>query len=410
MVKLATDITEAKLRAADAAGQLAAIGKAQAVIEFDMDGTIRTANDNFLRTLGYSLDEVRGRHHGMFVDDASRSSGDYREFWAKLQRGEYVVQEFRRIAKGGRDVWIQASYNPIQDLNGKPFKVVKYATDITAQVVMRKRMEEVLKGVANNAQSLATASGELSAVSQQMSSNAEETASQANAVSAAAEQVSANVQTVASGTEEMSASIREIAKSAADAARVASSAVSVAASTNRTVAKLGDSSAEVGNVIKVITSIAQQTKLLALNATIEAARAGEAGKGFAVVANEVKELAKETAKATEDISAKIEAIQADTRGAVNAIGEIGRIISQINDLQTTIASAVEEQTATTNEMTRNVAEGAKGSNEIARNITGVATAARDTTVGAARALEAARALSQMAVDLEALVSGFEKQK
>ena len=410
VVKLATDITEAKLRAADAAGQLAAIGKAQAVIEFDMDGTIRTANDNFLRTLGYSLDEVRGRHHGMFVDDASRSSGDYREFWAKLQRGEYVVQEFRRIAKGGRDVWIQASYNPIQDLNGKPFKVVKYATDITAQVVMRKRMEEVLKGVANNAQSLATASGELSAVSQQMSSNAEETASQANAVSAAAEQVSANVQTVASGTEEMSASIREIAKSAADAARVASSAVSVAASTNRTVAKLGDSSAEVGNVIKVITSIAQQTKLLALNATIEAARAGEAGKGFAVVANEVKELAKETAKATEDISAKIEAIQADTRGAVNAIGEIGRIISQINDLQTTIASAVEEQTATTNEMTRNVAEGAKGSNEIARNITGVATAARDTTVGAARALEAARALSQMAVDLEALVSGFEKQK
>ncbi|MFO0646825.1 MAG: PAS domain-containing methyl-accepting chemotaxis protein [Polyangiales bacterium] len=406
VVKIAADITAGKLRDADAAGQLAAIGKSQAVIEFDLDGTIRTANENFLRTLGYSLNEIKGKHHSMFVEESYRSSNDYREFWARLNRGEYVAEEFKRIGRGGKEVWIQASYNPIFDLNGRPFKVVKYATDVTAAVAMRMKMVEVLEGVARNAKALSASSGELSSLSQQIGANAEETSAQANTVSAASEEVSRNVQTVATGTEEMSASIREIARNTAEAARVAASAVSVASSTNDTIAKLGESSAEVGKVIKVITSIAQQTKLLALNATIEAARAGEAGKGFAVVANEVKELAKETAKATEDISQKIEAIQSDTRGAVTAIGQISSIINRINDIQGTIASAVEQQTATTNEMSRNIAEGARGTEEIARSITGVARAAQDTSRGVARSLEAAGSLATMAAELEKIAATF----
>jgi methyl-accepting chemotaxis protein len=267
-------------------------------------------------------------------------------------------------------------------------------------------LRQNVSSIAGMSQTLASSSRELTAVSQQMASNAEETAAQANVASAAAEQVSKNVATVATGAEEMGISIREIAKNANEAAKVATAAVKVAEKTNDTVAKLGESSAEIGNVIKVITSIAQQTNLLALNATIEAARAGEAGKGFAVVANEVKELAKQTAKATEDISRKIEAIQTDAKGAVDAIGQIGKIINQINDIQNMIASAVEEQTATTGEISRNVAEAAKGSNEIAQNITGVAQAARGTTEGASNTRGSADELSKMALELQQLVSQF----
>lgn len=267
-------------------------------------------------------------------------------------------------------------------------------------------MSSTIGAMGENAQALASSSEELAAVSQQMSSNAEETSAQANVVSAAAQQVSKNLQTVATGTEEMSASVKEIAQNATEAAKVASGGVRVAEETNKTVAKLGESSAEIGQVIKVITSIAQQTNLLALNATIEAARAGEAGKGFAVVANEVKELAKETAKATEDISQKIEAIQGDAKGSVEAIAEITQIITQINDIQNTIASAVEEQTSTTAEIGRNVSEAAKGGQEIAENIGGVAKAAQSTTEGAGNTQKAAGELSRMASEMQRLVGQF----
>ena len=264
----------------------------------------------------------------------------------------------------------------------------------------------VVTAVAGSAQTLAAASEELASVANVIAASAEETSAQSNVVAAAAEQVSRNVQTVATGSEEMGASIREIAHNTNEAARVAGEAAAVAESTNATVSKLGESSTEIGNVVKVITSIAEQTNLLALNATIEAARAGEAGKGFVVVANEVKELAQEMARATKDISRRVEAIQTDTTGAVTAIGEVTSVIARINDFQATIASAVEEQTATTNEMNRNVSEAAMGSGEIAANITGVATAAQVTTEGIADSQRAAGELARLSSELQALVNRF----
>ncbi len=267
-------------------------------------------------------------------------------------------------------------------------------------------MAGTVRSIARDSQGLRESSVALASASQQMSANAEETSAQAVAVSAAAEEVSKSVQTVSAATEEMTASIREVAKQATDPPRVATAGVKVAQTTNATVAKLGESSGEIGQVIKVITSIAEQTNLLALNATIEAARVGEAGKGFAVVANEVKDLARETARASEDIGRKIEAIQTDSREVVRAISEIGAIINQINDIQGMIASAVEEQTLTTREIGRNLAEAAFGTGEIARNISGVAEAARNTSAGAHQTQVSAALLSKLASELSSLVARF----
>jgi len=271
---------------------------------------------------------------------------------------------------------------------------------------MKNNLHTMVHSMRGTAEQVAAASAQLSATSQQITANSEETTAQAKTVSDAGASVNTNLQTLSSGAEEMNATIGEIAKNATEAARVAGEAVSAAEAANSTVNRLGESSAEIGKVVEVITSIAQQTNLLALNATIEAARAGEAGKGFAVVANEVKELAKQTAKATEEIKGKISVIQETTTGAVNAIGGIREVIDKISSISTTIATAVEEQSATTGEMARNVSEAARGAATIASNISGVAQAAQDTSTNVGDAQKATEHLSGMASELRELVGQF----
>jgi len=396
VVKYASDISAQKMKDA----QLGALSRAQAVIDFTPDGMVLDANDNFLKTLNYRLDEIKNKHHSMFCNPEYVKTPKYKEFWLKLANGEFQSDQFLRVAKGGKQVWIQASYNPVFDLTGKVFKVVKYATDITAQ---KNAQVELIKALSETAQQLAAAAAELNATATQMSGNAEKSTTIANATAAASEEVSQGVRTVATNTEEMSAAIKEIARNAAEASTTSATTLRQAQATNATITKLGASSQEIGNVIKVISSIAQQTNLLALNATIEAARAGDAGRGFAVVANEVKELAKQTAKATEDITNKITGIQQDSKLSVDAVNGIGQTIEKLNSIAGAIAASVEEQAATTNEMSRVVQESSKGVVSITENVRIVSTAAKETYTGSNQVLSAARSLSELATRLEALV-------
>jgi methyl-accepting chemotaxis protein len=309
---------------------------------------------------------------------------------------------------------LQAANERIQfisqgDLSGSDMEV--HSSDeigslSTAINRMQEHLREMVVSVSGSAVQLATAGEEFSANSQQITANSEETSAQSNVVSTATDEINRNLQTVAANTQEMTASIGEIAKNTGEAARVAAEALKAAAETDETVSKLGISTAEIGQVIKVITSIAEQTNLLALNATIEAARAGDAGKGFSVVAGEVKALAKQTAKATEDITAKIAAIQSDAKSAVHAIKTISSIVSQVNDISGMIATAVEEQSVTTSEMSRNLSEAARGSAEVARNINGVAQAAQNTSAGSAENQKAAMELAQLSTQLSELVAKF----
>ena len=398
VVKFATDITAQKVAAADFEGQIAAINKAQAVIAFDMNGVIQDANANFLAGLGYSLSEIQGQHHSMFVDPVERNSHEYRMFWEKLGRGEYDAGQYKRITKSGAEIWIQASYNPILDLNGRPAKVVKYATDITAQ----RQIAERVKGISGI---VAAAATEMQATAETMAAAADEATRQAGSVALAAEAASMNVQTVASAGEQLSASIGEIARQVTESTVITQQAVAETDRTRASIESLAEAAQKIGNVVTLINNIAGQTKLLALNATIEAARAGDAGKGFAVVASEVKSLSDQTAKATHEISSQVAAMQAATDTSVTATQGIADTIRKVAEIASAIASAVEEQSAATREISANVAQAAEGTQQVSANIAGVSAVAGQTNGASAELLASS---GEMARQAEALSGEMEK--
>jgi len=322
VIKYASDITATKLASADAQGQINAIGKSQAVIAFNMDGTIITANDNFLNAVGYTLPEIQGKHHRMFVEPQEAESPQYAQFWEKLNRGEYDARVYKRIGKGGKEVWIQASYNPILDMNGRPFKVVKYATDVT----------NIIK------------TGEI------------------------AEQAVANMQSVAAAVEEMTASISEISKNMVLSKDAASVIMNDTTQSSAAAEQLTGSMKSMENVVQLINNIASQVNLLALNATIEAARAGEAGKGFAVVAAEVKNLANQTAKATGEIAKQINDVQAAAITVTNNVKNIAGSASNVSEYVTGVASAIEEQSAVISEISHNTQRMSSSVKDISQRI------------------------------------------
>jgi len=379
VVKFATDVTEQRRRSVEYEEQIKAIEKSQAVIRFAPDGTILDANDNFLKALGYQLAEIQAKHHSIFVEPAERDHPDYRAFWEALRRGEYQAAEYKRIGKGGRAVWIQASYNPISDGNGRIVKVIKFATDITAQVEDRLRRAEVQKVI----------DADLGRITDAMA----KTAGQVSSAAGASTQTSSNVQAVAAGAEELAASVGEISRQAADALNISQQAVTQADETSTIVSGLAEAAERIGDVVKLINNIADQTNLLALNATIEAARAGEAGRGFAVVAAEVKSLASQTAKATDDISSQIAEVQGATGSAVAVIGAISQTIARVNEISAAIAASVEEQASVTQSISSNMQVAAKGVSEVNDSLSEIAESARSVDEATRKVKEASRALA-----------------
>ncbi|MFC6654358.1 methyl-accepting chemotaxis protein [Roseibium salinum] len=358
--------------------KLDALGRSQAVIEFNMDGTVLVANDNFLHALGYTLDEIQGKHHSMFIEGSARKGDDYRRFWSDLAEGKFQADEYKRIGKAGKEVWIQATYNPIFDSAGRPYKVVKFASDITAQVLERQRRIVVQQRIDED----------LSEIAKAISSAKEQATSSASA----SEQTSSSVQTVAAAAEELVASIQEISRQVQTALDVSQNAVQEAERSSEIMSGLSEDAKTIGSVIELINGIADQTNLLALNATIEAARAGEAGKGFAVVASEVKNLASQTSKATEEISNQIGTMQETTGQAVKAIEAIMAVINNVGDIAAGIASAVEEQTAVTNDISANMQFAAQGVELITTNMQSISSVTAQIDAATRNVKEASQSL------------------
>lgn len=339
---------------------LAALDRSQATIEFGLDGRILGANANFLAAVGYTLDEIVGQHHSMFVDPAYRQTAEYQQFWQKLGRGEFDAGEYKRFGKGGTEIWIQASYNPICDLQGRPFGVVKFATDITAQV--QRRLENEQLSLAINSRL------------QQIGGKVTEASAQAGEASAASNETAATVQMVAAAAEELSSSVREIAVSITNSKNAVDTAFEQTNAADQNTQTLNETAQSMGGIVETIQEITAQINLLALNATIESARAGEAGKGFAVVANEVKSLAAQVKAASQSIARDIDNMQTVTGAVVESLGNIKQSMDTVSGSVAGVASAIEEQNAVTTEISRNMQTAATAVGNVNNGIQTIVTA------------------------------------
>ncbi len=360
VVKFATDITEQKTRAMDATGQIEAINRSQAVIEFNLDGTILNANPNFCKAMGYALEEIRGKHHRMFAEPAFAASAEYADFWNSLRRGEFQAAEYKRVAKGGRAVWIQASYNPIKNADGVAFKVVKYATDITATVERRMRNERLSADIERDLSGIA---GNITSVSRQ-----------ASEVAGAATQTNDTIQSVAAAAEELSASINEISAGISSSKTSADKALDLTHTADASTAALTRTAEQMSGIVELIDDIASQINLLALNATIESARAGEAGRGFAVVAAEVKQLAAQVSSATKTINTEIKGVQSVSADVVTSLKLIQSAVTTITTSIASVAAAVEQQSAATSEISSTMQSAATSVTAIDKGIGAMADA------------------------------------
>ena len=378
ILKIAADISQLKTKSSMDAGLITAINLSQAVIHFDLDSNILDANDNFCQTLGYTLDEIKGKKHAMCVAPEDQND-DYRRFWDALREGKFQTAEFRRISKSGKPVFIQATYTPILNFRGKPYKVVKFATDITDQVLRRINRIQV--------------SGEIGKDLSEIETFVERAAQRAQVVATASSETAHSVENVAQGSSDLANSVNEISNQATRASEISRNAVTEADAAQQHFDVLAKSADQIGAIISLISDIAEQTNLLALNATIEAARAGEAGRGFAVVASEVKQLATQSARASEEIGSQILSVQDATKHAVSSIGAISKTIEDVNAISVSISSAVDQQAAVTQRISAHMTEATNAVTSINSGMGEIASATKEISASTRKVKELSQSIA-----------------
>jgi methyl-accepting chemotaxis protein len=392
VVKFAQDITERKLESLYFSGQIDAIDKSQAVIEFDMSGTIVNANENFLNTLGYRLNEIVGKHHSMFCTPEYKNSSAYQQFWRKLNNGEFDAGEYLRLGKNGKEIWIHASYNPIFGIDGKPMRVVKYATDITAKKNMMFKVED-------NVQELSKSLDNLSKASHSMSKEAQVTMNGSQEVSVSITQINQAVSEVSEKIESMLSSISSISSSSTNAKTIAVEASEQSKSTTSNILKLTHESEKIEETIHAITQIAFQTNILSLNAAVEAATAGEAGKGFAVVAQEVRNLASRSDEAAKEVTGAVELIQSLVKSSLDSIQKIDNTIKDISEMSTNISDSIAHQENISNQLASTALEASQGVNEVTNTMVNVSHSAQETQKESLETLQASEQLIKVSSEL-----------